>query len=139
MRSAMRKIRIALSFTLLLLVGTVIIQPLPAATGEETIEVQVSPSTIILLWEAKGDVKVTVHTDVSYGLFNDPDYEVNVSLGGVAANYIKADARGDLVAKFDFDAVANLVDVGYAWLTLEAVDENGVSYTGSDRVRVVSH
>ena len=107
----------------------------PVPADEVEIAIQVSPSTILLNWKAKGDVKVTVHADVSFSLFSTSNIEV--WLDGIPATYIYDDARGDLVGKFDFDAVKGLLDAGTATLSLRAVAEDGTVYYGSDEVRVV--
>ena len=107
--------------------------PVPADDVE--IGIKVSPSTILLNWNAKGDVKVTVHADVSFSLFSTSDIEV--WLDGIPATHLYADARGDLVGKFDFDAVKELVGPERATLSLRAVAKDGTVYYGSDDVRVV--
>jgi hypothetical protein len=113
----------------------------PAGTvdGDVVVEIQVSPSTILLDWKAKGDVKVTVHADVSFSFFDPRNIEV--SLDGIGATYIKSDARGDLVAKFDFHQIADGLEAGSAsgsaTLRLRAVSRDGTVYTGEDDVRVV--
>jgi hypothetical protein len=133
----MNKVRFAVSSSLLLLLAVFFIQPLPAETGEETIEIQVSPQTILLNWKALGNVKLTVHADVNFSLGFD---RFDVSLDGVQAAYVYSDDRGDLVAKFNFWDIAALVreqGVETATLTLVAVSEDGTIYVGSDQVRVM--
>lgn len=106
-------------------------------SNDEVIVIQVSPSTILLNWKAKGDVRVTVHAEVSYGFFNDiPAEDLSVDLEGIQASYIYSDARGDLVAKFPYELVKGLVGPGTATLSLTAVAEDGTVYSGSDQVRI---
>jgi hypothetical protein len=107
--------------------------PFPA--DEVEIGIQVSPSTILLNWKAKGDVKVTVHADVSFRLFDPSD--IQVDLDGIPAMYIYSDARGDLVGKFPYDDIKELVGPGTATLSLTATAKDGTVYYGSDDVRVV--
>ncbi len=137
----MRRATLGLLSTLLLFSITAAhpaTSPIPA--DDEVIDIQVSPSTILLNWKAKGDVRVTVHADVSYGFFNEilPG-DLSVELDGVFATYIYSDARGDLVAKFPYDEIKNMVEneTGTATLSLKAVAEDGTIYSGSDDVRVV--
>ena len=131
----MRKTSLAL-LTVALTFPFLAAQPDPLEDAPEVIEIdiQVSPQTILLDWRAKGDVKVTIHADVSFHLFSGP---AQVELDGVSAYAIKADNRGDMVAKFDFDEIASRVEPGTATLTLEAIDDGGTAYFGSDEVRVV--
>jgi len=100
------------------------------------ITIQVSPQTLLLNWKTQGDPRVTVHAEVAYGLFVGA--ELDIWLGDIQATYIKADARGDLVAKFPFEDVANLLTVGTAELTLTATATDGTVYTGTDVVRVIN-
>jgi hypothetical protein len=110
--------------------------PAGPAHSPEEIVIQVSPQTILLNWKAQGDVKVTVHAEVDFSLFVGDG--ISVSLEGIPASYIYSDARGDLVAKFPFDKVVELCEVGTATLRLSAMDRNGITYTGSDVVRVIA-
>lgn len=107
----------------------------PAPADEVEIGIQVSPSTILLNWKAKGDVRITVHADVSFRLFDTGD--IQVDLAGIPASYIYSDARGDLVGKFPYEMVRELVGSGTATLSLTAVATDGTVYYGSDDVRVV--
>lgn len=102
--------------------------------AEEQIGIQVSPSTINLAYQ--GTV-VTVHADIPYrGVIT-----ASLRLNGVEVWYTKADARGDLVAKFDVDSVKNIVAPPSATLTLvgvvETIEGDQVSFSGTDTVRVI--
>lgn len=116
-------------------------QPRQAALGQAegtVIEIQVSPSTILLSSKAKGPqkVRVTVHADIDYS--DVATY--SVTLSGIGAAFTFPDARGDLVAKFEFDAVADLVremmQAGEAILRLDGYYVSGGSFSGEDTVRV---
>lgn len=132
----MKKPTLGLLSTLLLFSVTATIPATSAASSDDVeIGIQVSPSTILLNWKAKGDVKVTVHADVSFRLFDTSD--IQVDLGGIPASYIYSDARGDLVGKFPYELVKELVGPGTATLSLRAVATDGTIYFGSDDVRVV--
>jgi hypothetical protein len=103
-------------------------------TAEEIIEIQVSPSTINLAYQ--GTV-VTVHADIPLrGVVT-----ASLKLNGVEVWYTKADARGDLVAKFDVDKVKNIISPPSATLTLTGVVEmpEGVQFdfSGTDTVKVI--
>ena len=113
----------------------------PDPSEDLEIGIQVSPSTILLDWKALGDVKITVHADVRYSFFNEME-TMDVWLEDIPASYIYSDARGDLVAKFNYDALKahfgeDFVS-GPAILEFFATDENGNTYHGADEVRVVN-
>jgi hypothetical protein len=108
-------------------------QPAIHQPSPDQIEIQVSPQTILLSWKAKGDVRVTVHADVDYSTVET----LSVQLGGFDALYTFPDARGDLVAKFSYEEIRTLVDVGYSTLTLTGTRHDGTTFTGEDVVRVV--
>ncbi len=128
----MKKVMLSL-FSIFLLCSVTAAQPGSVTVPEDVpVDVQVSPSTILLYWTPAGNVRVTVHTDVAYYLFTS----TSVFLDGVEASSIKPDARGNLVAKFDYQEIVDLVGEGPATLTLIATDKNGVTYSGSDEVRV---
>jgi hypothetical protein len=109
-------------------------QGAPAQTPAEDIEIQVSPHTILLSWKARGDVRVTVHAEINYSTVAT----LTVELGGYPAITTYSDARGDLVAKFNYEDVALLVREGTAVLVLTGETKDGESFRGEDMVRVVS-
>ena len=132
----MKKVTLGLLSTLLLFfVMAALPAPAEGPTDDVEIGIQVSPSTILLNWKAKGDVRITVHADVSFRLFDTND--IQVDLGGITASYIYSDARGDLMGKFPYALVRELVGHGTATLSLTAVAKDGTVYYGSDDVRVV--
>lgn len=93
------------------------------------VEIAVSPNTIVLDSEATW---VTVHTDIPLGSVAVE----TLALSGIDVSWVKADAKGNLVAKFDFDAVAAIVSKPSATLTLTGTTVGGVPFEGSDMVRV---
>ena len=136
----MKKVTLGLLSTLLLF-SVMAAAPSEGPNDDVEIGIQVSPSTILLDWKAKGDVKVTVHADVRYSFFNEME-TIDVWLENIPASYISSDARGDLVAKFNYDALKahfgeDFVS-GQAILEFSATDEDGNSYHGADEVRVVN-
>lgn len=107
--------------------------PAPTQPPSGDIEIQVSPHTILLSWKAKGDVRVTVHAEISYSTVAT----YTVVLGGFEAISTFADARGDLVAKFRYEDVAELVGEGDSTLLLTGTLTDGTTFFGEDEVRVV--
>ena len=131
----MKKLTLGL-FSVLLLLGTVAAQPGPTPTSPEDLVIQVAPQTIILGRTAKeGNVWLTIHAEIAYSRVISVELE---GAGGdvIYPTYTKADNRGDLVAKFGYDDVANRLGVGPATLTL-IVEANGTEYVGSDDIRVI--
>jgi hypothetical protein len=104
-------------------------------TTAEEIGIQVSPSTINLAYEG---VVVTVHAEIPLrGVVT-----ASVKLNGVEVWYTKADARGDLVAKFHVDEVKEIIAPPSAELTLTGMVEVTpgveVPFSGSDTVKVIN-
>jgi hypothetical protein len=99
------------------------------------IGIQVSPSTVNLQYE--GTV-VTVHADIPYrGVIT-----ATLELNGVPVWWTKADARGDLVAKFDVDRVKSIISPPSANLKLtgfvEASDDGEpLPFFGEDTIKVI--
>ena len=102
----------------------------------EEIGIQVSPSTINLAYE--GTV-VSVHADIPYaGVVT-----ASLKLNGVEVWWTKADARGDLVGKFNVDDIKKIVAPPGATLELTGYVETplgiDVPFSGSDTIRVVNN
>ena len=90
-----------------------------------------SPSTLILGAEQTAYVKV--HTDIAFTFVD----RSSVALNGIPAAWTKEDDRGDLVAAFVEAEVKAIVAPPQATLTLTGTTLNGVSFVGSDTVRVI--
>ncbi len=133
----MRKTTLSL-FSILFLLAIMAAQPGAdrAPTEEVVIQIQVSPSTIQLVWKTQSEPRITVHTEINLGLVNT---KLLVTLGDIEASAIFADARGDLVAKFDYKEVRALLDGKGGTdveVTLTGTLDNDDTFTGSDWVRV---
>ena len=59
-----------------------------------------------------------------------------LELNGLAVAWTKADSRGNLVAKFDIDAVKAIVEPGEATLTLTGAMLDGEPFAASDTISV---
>jgi hypothetical protein len=75
---------------------------------------------------------LTVHTDIALSAVDTS----SLMLNGLAVSWTKADARGNLVAKFDIDEVKAMVAPGEAVFELTGVTTAGVSFSGTDSVPV---
>ena len=106
--------------------------PLRAADATVSVDVQCSPSTVVLHAVAAGDC-LTVHTDLR---FSSVDRTVPVELNGLAAYSVFPDNRGNLVAKFNLTALRGLLTLPATTLTLTGVTTDGQVFSGSDVVRV---
>ena len=101
-------------------------------TTSREIWITVSPKTIVLGCD-KGD-RVTVHTDIPLVVVD----RSAIALNGIQPVLVKADDRGNLVAKFDQEAVESIVAPPTATLTLTGITVDGDSFSGSDSVRVIA-
>jgi len=124
----MKKWIVSLS-VVLLGIGVLFGEAFPGPENGEVF-ILVSPQTL-LLNSSQGGL-VTVHAAIPY---NQVD-TFSIELGGVAAEFTKADARGDLVAKFDEDAIKALVSPPSAVLALTGVTVDGEAIYGEDEVQV---
>ncbi|KPL05317.1 hypothetical protein AMJ85_11980 [candidate division BRC1 bacterium SM23_51] len=100
-------------------------------TDVMSIDITVSPSTLAL--DSEG-VWVTVHTDIAYSEVAGSTLKLN----GIDVAWTKADARGDLVAKFSLDLVKEIVQPPQAELTLTGFCKDGTAIEGSDIVGVTT-
>jgi len=99
------------------------------------ITIDVSPSVLNL--QNKGEV-VTVHTNIAYSIVSGS----TVSLNGIEISWWKSDDRGYFVAKFltsDVKNLPGLVIGGYNTLTLNGITKEGVSFTGSEEIKVINN
>lgn len=99
------------------------------------VKAQVSPSTISF---RSAGTWVTVHVDIPYRAVNRA-YPVTLRnpLGYyVTASYLKADNRGQLVAKFRLSSVKRIVAMPSTTLEIRGMTVNGVYFCGRDTVRV---
>jgi len=93
------------------------------------VQIVVSPHTLVL---SSPGSWVSVHTNVPFGAVDRSTLELN----GIAVAWTKADARGNLVAKFDMDAVKAIVEIGEATLTLTGELLDGQLIDASDTITV---
>ena len=100
------------------------------ALSVETVDVQVAPHTMLLSHDQSGEV--TVHVDIPYSLV----VESTIFMNGIAVSWTKADDCGNLVAKFDEEAVKNVLEVPSTTLTLSGTTTEGADFAGSDTVKV---
>jgi hypothetical protein len=99
------------------------------AVSSTQISIKVSPNTIAL--DSLGEL-LTVHTDIPLGLVDTS----SLSLNGVEVAWTKADARGNLVAKFDLAEIKAIVEPPQATLQLQGLTNDGVEFSGTDTVTV---
>ena len=99
------------------------------AEADVEINVKISPNTLVLNSEVQC---VTVHSDISCA---DVDQN-SVKLNDIEAYLVKADNRGELVAKFYVADVINIVEAGKTELTLTGVLNDGTTFAGSDIITV---
>ena len=95
----------------------------------DDVAIQISPNTVVL--DSDG-VWLTVHADIALSdVQND-----SVALEEIPAAVVKADAQGNLVAKFSLAEVKMFVSPPNATLTLTGLNKAGDLFSGSDSIRV---
>ena len=133
MISSMRKI--SKVFTTALLVTSLSIGLTQSGcTQHNNIEVVVSPN-VLNLESSGGDF--TIHADIKY----HADLDVEVYLNkkdSVPVLSTSADSRGDLVVKCDILYIKEMVTEGSTTFRLNVYTEDGVLYSGTDTIDVVS-
>ena len=118
------------SFLALTLCVAIFAGSAPSHADDVTVPIVISPSVLNL--DSQG-VWVTVHAEIPYSRV----VGVSVTLDGIPVQVTKADARGELVAKFALDDVKAILDVGTVTLVLDGTTTDGGSFTGSDAIRVI--
>ena len=121
-----------LSVCMLAVLGMFVTQAYSGGYGDLAIEVEVAPQTLQLGADQGGEV--TVHTDIPLGLV----IRSTVELSGLPAFSTYSDSCGQLAAKFSEEDVKSLVAVPSATLTLTGLTIDGISFAGSDTVRVTT-
>jgi len=122
-------------FSFFLLLFLTVISLKTVAADPIVITIDVSPSVLNL--QNQGAV-VTVHTDIAYNFVAGS----TVSLNGIEISWWKSDDRGYFVAKFlmsDVKGLEGLIIGGYNTLTLDGVTKDGVSFTGSEDIKVINN
>lgn len=101
------------------------------ATHAETVEINiiVQPKTIVFDSESTW---LTVHTDIALSAVDTSSIAIN----DLAVSWTKADAKGNLVAKFDINEIKAIVSAPEATFTLTGLRNDGVAFTGTDTVPV---
>ena len=100
-----------------------------AAAQTMTIEIQISPATIVISSFAEC---LTIHTDIALSKVD----RSSVALDGMVPYAVFADARGQLVAKFDIDQVKARVAPPSATMTLTGLTTDGTPFSGTGTVPV---
>ena len=128
--------------TLKLLVGNILLVTtlligfsLSACTQDNTVKVVVSPN--ILNLESSGGV-FTIHADVKYDKDLDVRVYLNNDMASVSVSSISADSKGNLVVKCDILDVKEIVLEGTATVKLKVYTEDGVLYSGTDIIDIIS-
>lgn len=103
---------------------------LRAAESVDPGGITVSPSTLVM---GSQGVWVTVHADIPYSSVDC----ATVTLNGVPVTVTFADNQGELVAKFQIDAIKGTVAVPSAEVTLVALTNDGDVFVGTDTIRVI--
>jgi hypothetical protein len=121
---------LGLTVTITAILAAFVVGPgLRADTEPMPVDIVVAPNVVYL---ASQGTWVTVHAEISYYAVSG----ASVSLNGIPVKVTFADSRGELVAKFSLDAVKDIIGPPTAELTLRGETKSGVSFQGSDTIRV---
>lgn len=94
------------------------------------VKIQVAPKTFLLQSSQGGEI--TVHAEIAYSSVD----RTSISMNGVEVKWTKADSRGELVAKFDEDALKAIVSPPEATMVLVGYTIGGEPFTGRAVVSV---
>ncbi len=98
-----------------------------AFAADLEITIKVTPRVLVL--DSEGTL-VTVHTDIAYYAVDT----ASLTLNGIPIAWTKADARGNLVAKFNQDDVKDIVAPPSVALELSGTTTDGTSFSGTDTI-----
>jgi len=98
-----------------------------AFAADLEITIKVTPRVLVL--DSEGTL-VTVHTDIAYYAVDT----ASLTLNGIPIAWTKADARGNLVAKFNQDDVKDIVAPPSVALELSGTTTDGTSFSGTDMI-----
>jgi hypothetical protein len=124
----MRKSYVVTAVVLMIVVCSGLVMANKASDGEGFC-ITISPKTLFLGSE---DTIVTVHSNIPYSTVDT----VSLTLNGIPAQFTKADACGDLVVKFSRADVKDIVEPGFAVLTLSGAFKDGSLFEASDTITV---
>ena len=123
--------RSVVSFGLFAFLAISLVAGAMTAGHAETMEINiiVQPKTIVIASENEW---LTVHTNIALTAVDTGSIMIN----DIAVSWTKADAKGQLVAKFDIDVIKASVTAPEATFVLTGVTKAGVPFTGTDTVPV---
>lgn len=124
----MKKMFLIITAVLLVALGTHLVLANGACDGEGLC-IAISPATLALDSQS---VCVSVHSNIPYSTVNT----VSLTLNGIPAKFTKADARGELVVKFESADVKDIVEPGSVTLTLVGLYKDGDEFQVSDTITV---
>jgi hypothetical protein len=101
------------------------------AVCAESIEISIVISPKVIVFDSQS-TWLTVHTDIA---LSDVDTG-SIKLNDLAVSWTKADARGNLVAKFDINEVKAIVAPDEAAFVLTGLTTEGVPFSGTEIVPV---
>ena len=93
------------------------------------INIIVQPKTIVFDSDSEW---LTVHTDIALSAVDTGSVMINE----IAVSWTKADAKGNLVAKFDINEIKAIVAAPEAVFALTGLTNEGISFSGMDTVPV---
>lgn len=115
-----------------LAIGLIAMSPSIGRAQDATINV--APNVLVI---SSQGTKVTIHSNIPAGTVNVSTLELSIDgIGSLTPISTFADARGQLVAKFDREEVKGIVTVPSAELTLAGIYFEGGTFAASDVIVV---
>ncbi|MBD3298669.1 MAG: hypothetical protein GF341_08450 [candidate division Zixibacteria bacterium] len=99
------------------------------AQASTTLTIDIAPKVIHM--NSQGGT-FTVHGEIPLSRVD----RNSIAMNGLYPYLVKADARGELVAKFDIDAVKRIVSPPETAMTFTGLTVDGTSFVGTATVRV---
>lgn len=115
--------------SLLAVSAVCVLLSMSAFAADLEIDVKVSPNTIVLASEG---TLVTIHTNIALSAVDTG----SLTLNGIPVAWTKADAKGNLVAKFNQYEIKAILTPPEATLELLGLKTDGTGFSGSDTVVV---
>ncbi len=115
-----------------LAIGLIAMSPSIGRAQDATIKV--APNVLVI---SSQGTKVTIHSNIPAGTVNVSTLGLSIDgAGSLIPISTFADARGQLVAKFDMEEVKGIVNVPSTVLTLAGIYFDGGSFSASDVIDV---
>ena len=112
-----------------LLAVAVVVATMVSVCAADGLNIRIAPNTLVL---GSDGTLLTVHTDVALSSVDTS----SIILDGIPVSWTKADSKGNLVAKFDLNAVKAISTPPEIELTMTLTLKDGTEISGSGTIAV---